>query len=171
MDPLGCLFMIASPLSKHSSAHYMWWAQAWEYNKCFAIASTPLNAIDIQHFAIQYWAETKDIIMQHIAGVLSIPDDLAKALGWILHLRHAWRMMSHFIAPNPCGAFMVCWGRTLLVTYQYLSIYSIPTRYHPCGCFYFYNPMCCLYLSSSFCCPIPNTLVLGECVDHSLFTT
>ena len=45
--------------------------------------------IDIQHFAIQDWAEAKDIVMRHIPGILSIPDGLIKALGWILHSRHA----------------------------------------------------------------------------------
>ena len=29
--------------------------------------------IDIQHFAIQNWANAKDIIMRHISGILSIP--------------------------------------------------------------------------------------------------
>ena len=32
--------------------------------------------IDIQHFAIRDWAEAKDIVLRHIAGVLSIPDGL-----------------------------------------------------------------------------------------------
>ena len=55
--------------------------------------------IDIQHFAIQDWAEAQDIVMRHIPGILSIPGDgLTKALGWILHSRHARRMMGHFVA-------------------------------------------------------------------------
>ena len=37
--------------------------------------------IDIQHFAIQDWAKAKDIVMQHMPGILSIPDGLTKALG------------------------------------------------------------------------------------------
>ena len=53
--------------------------------------------IDIQHFAIQDWADAKDIVMRHIPGIISIPDGLTKALGWILHSRHARRMMGHFI--------------------------------------------------------------------------
>ena len=55
--------------------------------------------IDIQHFAIQDWADARDIVMRHIPGIISIPDGLTKALGWILHSRHARRMMGHFIAP------------------------------------------------------------------------
>ena len=55
--------------------------------------------IDIQHFAIQDWAEAGDIAMRHIPGILSIPDGLTKALGWILHSRHARRMMGHFVNP------------------------------------------------------------------------
>ena len=53
--------------------------------------------IDIQYFAIQDWAEAKDIVMRHIPGILSIPDGLTKALGWVLHSRHARRMMGHFL--------------------------------------------------------------------------
>ena len=53
--------------------------------------------IDIQHFAIQDWAAAKDIVMRHIPGILSIPDGLTKALGWVLHSRHARRMMGHFL--------------------------------------------------------------------------
>ena len=45
--------------------------------------------IDIQHFAIQDWAEAGDIIMRHIPGIINPPDDLTKPLGWILHSRHA----------------------------------------------------------------------------------
>ena len=53
--------------------------------------------IDIQHFAIQDWAEAKDIVMRHIPGILSISDGLTKALGWVLHSRHARRMVGHFL--------------------------------------------------------------------------
>ena len=54
--------------------------------------------IDIQYFAIQDWAEAKEIVMRHIPGTISIPDGLTKALGWVLHARHARRMMGHFIS-------------------------------------------------------------------------
>ena len=54
--------------------------------------------IDIQHFAIQDWAESNEITMRHIPGTLSIPDGLTKALGWILHSRHARRMMGHYVS-------------------------------------------------------------------------
>ena len=53
--------------------------------------------IDIQHFAIQDWAEAQDIVMRHIPGILSITDGLTKALGWVLHSRHARCMMGHFL--------------------------------------------------------------------------
>ena len=52
--------------------------------------------IDIQHFAIQDWRENGDILMKHIPGIINPPDDLTKPLGWILHSRHARRMMGHF---------------------------------------------------------------------------
>ena len=48
---------------------------------------TESRHIDIQHFAIQDLADAKDIVMQHIPGILSIPDRLTKALRWALHSR------------------------------------------------------------------------------------
>ena len=52
--------------------------------------------IDIQHFAIQDWKEAKDIVMRHIPGIINPADDLTKPLGWILHERHARRIMGHY---------------------------------------------------------------------------
>ena len=52
--------------------------------------------IDIQHFAIQDWREAGDIVLRHIPGVINPPDDLTKPLGWILHSRHARRIMGHY---------------------------------------------------------------------------
>jgi ribonuclease HI len=51
--------------------------------------------IDIQHFAIQDWKESGAIIMQFIHGVINPSDDLTKPLGWVLHKRHARRIMGH----------------------------------------------------------------------------
>lgn len=45
--------------------------------------------IGIHPFAIQYWADAKDIVMRHIPRMFSIPDRLTKALGWVLHSSHA----------------------------------------------------------------------------------
>ena len=56
--------------------------------------------IDIQHFAIQEWQERQDIIMHHIPGIICPPDDLTKPLGWVLHSRHARRMMGHYGFPR-----------------------------------------------------------------------
>ena len=53
--------------------------------------------IDIQHVVIQDWAEAKDMVMRHISGILSIPDGLTKALGWVLDSGHARCMMGHFL--------------------------------------------------------------------------
>jgi hypothetical protein len=55
--------------------------------------------IDIQHFAIQDWKEQGDIILIHIPGIINPADDLTKALGWILHSRHARRLMGHYKVP------------------------------------------------------------------------
>ena len=35
--------------------------------------------------------------MRHIPGILSIPEGLTKALGWVLHSCHARCMMGHFL--------------------------------------------------------------------------
>ena len=52
--------------------------------------------IDIQHFAIQDWRENGDIETHHIEGILCPPDCLTKPVGWILHARHAHRIMGHY---------------------------------------------------------------------------
>ena len=52
--------------------------------------------VDIQHFAIQDWHDAGDIVMRHIPGIINPSDDLTKPLGWILHSRHARRIMGHY---------------------------------------------------------------------------
>ena len=52
--------------------------------------------IDIQFFAIQDWKEAQEIVMRHIPGIINPSDDLTKPLGWVLHARHARRMMGHY---------------------------------------------------------------------------
>ena len=52
--------------------------------------------VDMQHFAIQDWKEAGDIIMSFIPGIINPSDDLTKPLGWILHARHARRIMGHY---------------------------------------------------------------------------
>jgi hypothetical protein len=56
--------------------------------------------IDIQHFAIQEWKQRELVLLQHIPGVISPPDALTKALGWVLHSRHVRRMMGHYGPPE-----------------------------------------------------------------------
>ena len=51
--------------------------------------------IAIQRFAIQDWKADGHIVLDHIPGVLNPSDDLTKPLGWVLHSRHARRMMGH----------------------------------------------------------------------------
>ena len=60
--------------------------------------------IEIQHFAIQEWRKQKDLIMEHLSGLLNPSDDLTKALGWILHARHARRSMGHYWIDLPALA-------------------------------------------------------------------
>ena len=52
--------------------------------------------IEIQHYAIQEWYKAKDIVMKHIPGIINSSDDLTKALGQVLHGRHARRNMGHY---------------------------------------------------------------------------
>jgi len=49
--------------------------------------------IDIQHFAMQDWKESDAIVMEFISSVINPSDDLTKPLGWVLHNRHARRIM------------------------------------------------------------------------------
>jgi len=42
----------------------------------------------------------KDIILTHLPGVVNHVDMLTKALGWVLHHRHALYLMGHY--GNPC---------------------------------------------------------------------
>ena len=61
----------------------------------------------IQFFAIQDWKDAGDIVLHHIPGILNPADDLTKPLGWVLHSRHARRLMGHFTHPpssilDPC---------------------------------------------------------------------
>ena len=52
--------------------------------------------IDIQHFAIQDWKDAGDIVMRYIPGIINPSDDLTKPLGWVLHERHARRIMGYY---------------------------------------------------------------------------
>ncbi len=52
--------------------------------------------IDIQYFAIQDWKKSGQIILTKIKGIINPSDSLTKGLGWVLHNRHARRLMGHF---------------------------------------------------------------------------
>ena len=51
--------------------------------------------IDIQFFAIQQWQKADEITMAYIPTSINPADASTKALGWILHSRHARRIMGH----------------------------------------------------------------------------
>ena len=57
--------------------------------------------IQIQAFAIQEWRQAGDVILCHCPGILNPSDDLTKALGWVLHSRHARRSMGHYEIGSP----------------------------------------------------------------------
>jgi len=56
--------------------------------------------VEIRYFALQHWQLMKDIILIHLPGVVNPADMLTKALGWVLHHRHAPYLMGHY--GNPC---------------------------------------------------------------------
>ena len=49
------------------------------------------------YFAIIDWKTDGSIDMSYIPGKLNPSDSLTKPLGWVLHNRHARRLMGHFI--------------------------------------------------------------------------
>ena len=53
--------------------------------------------LEVQHFAVQRWREQGDIVMKHIGGLMNATDGLTKALAWLLHSRHAYRLLGHFM--------------------------------------------------------------------------
>ena len=57
--------------------------------------------VEIQHFAIQEWRNNGDIVLSHCPGVINSSDDLTKALGWVLHARHARRSVGHYKTGSP----------------------------------------------------------------------
>ncbi|MCE2996259.1 MAG: hypothetical protein LW863_11705 [Flammeovirgaceae bacterium] len=58
--------------------------------------------IDIASFAIQEWKQNGDIVLEYIPGIINPADDMTKPLGWVLHSRHARRLMGHY-NPSPLG--------------------------------------------------------------------
>jgi hypothetical protein len=61
--------------------------------------------IDIQYFAIQDWRKAGHIFLTHLRGILNPSDALTKSVGWVLHSRHARRLMGHFgFAPAAAAA-------------------------------------------------------------------
>jgi len=53
--------------------------------------------IAIPYFAINDWKTEGSIDMTYIPGKLNPSDALTKPLGWVLHNRHARRLMGHFV--------------------------------------------------------------------------
>ena len=63
-----------------------------------AVAREPTERsrhIDIQIFAIRDWKDAGDIVVEHVPGIINPSDDLTKPLGWVLHSRHARRLVGH----------------------------------------------------------------------------
>ena len=53
--------------------------------------------ICVQWFAVQDWKEQGHVLLQFIQGIINPADDLTKPLGWVLHSRHARRIMGHYM--------------------------------------------------------------------------
>ena len=60
--------------------------------------------------------------MQPIPSIFSIPDGLTKALGWVLHSRHALRMMGHFLDALSVAPYITY----LIDSVKYFCTGSIP---------------------------------------------
>ena len=57
----------------------------------------PDHRTDLEEWTLcQNLQLNKEIIMHHIPGIICSPDDLTKPLEWILHSRHARRIMGHY---------------------------------------------------------------------------
>ena len=60
------------------------------------ITTERTHHIDVLLFSIQGWKEDGDIIMHHIPGIINPAYNLTKALGWVLHSRHARYPMGRY---------------------------------------------------------------------------
>jgi hypothetical protein len=58
--------------------------------------ATRSRHIDIQAFTIQDWKQAGDFLLHHIPGIINPADYLTKPVAWILHCRHACRLMGHY---------------------------------------------------------------------------
>jgi len=76
---------ITSRVEPHGSSVYL--LLVWMINVC--VPTERSRHIDIQHFVIQDWKDSGDIVKQFIHGVINPSGDLTKPLGWVLHERHA----------------------------------------------------------------------------------
>jgi hypothetical protein len=56
--------------------------------------------INIQYFAIQDRRKAGHIFLTHLRGILNPSDALTKGVGWVLHSRHARRLMGHYGFPK-----------------------------------------------------------------------
>ena len=53
----------------------------------------------VQWFAIQEWKQAGDIIMQYVRTGDNSADAMTKALGWVLHNKHAFKSMGLYGSP------------------------------------------------------------------------
>ena len=68
-----------------------------------AVAPTEQSChISIPHFVIMDWKNEGSISVSFIPGKLNPADALTKPLGWMLHNRHARRLMGHFTGITAC---------------------------------------------------------------------
>ena len=65
--------------------------------------TTRTRHIDTQWFAIQQWKKLGDIVMEYINTKDNPSDALTKALGAVLHGRHAFRSMGMYGSPYATG--------------------------------------------------------------------
>jgi len=65
-----------------------------------------MRHMDIQWFALQEWIHVdKDIIVNHILGIINPSNALTKALAWLKHNQHMSHAMGHLGCPFAPGLF------------------------------------------------------------------
>ena len=58
-------------------------------------------AIINENWPIQEWQASKELVMQHIPGIINPSDNLTKALYFVFHSQHARRSMGHYRIGSP----------------------------------------------------------------------
>ena len=125
--------------------------------------------IDITYFAIQDWKEAQDVKLVHCPGILNPADDLTKPLGWVLHSRHARRIMGHYTwILSLCDALHISIYFTFLSCWKSSSFYLKPYTLflHLDFTSTIWGSYCRLKGSARICMPETGEGVSGQTVER-----